>query len=168
MDNSNKILSPEESRTRPEEAKKQPSGKRFRGNRIVDGSLPISDGRSGWPRLARDTFRRLLIHCGGDASEAQRILARRIATLEAVLIYLEEDFAVAYASGGRPDPALLALYGTLADRQRRLAEPLGWQRTARDVTDKAAEPVQWVIVDPAPPSENDFITEGHSDPSETE
>ena len=28
---------------------------------------------------------------------------------------------------------MLALYGTLADRQRRLAEPLGWQRTQRDV-----------------------------------
>ena len=51
--------------------------------------------------------------------------------------------AVAYASGGRPDPAMLALYGTLADRQRRLAEPLGWSRTARDVTDKTTEPTQW-------------------------
>jgi hypothetical protein len=33
---------------------------------------------------------------------------------------------------------------------------LGWQRTARDVTDKkAAEPTQWVIVDPAPLDESE-------------
>ena len=38
------------------------------------------------------------------------------------------------AAGGEPDPATVDLYGRLADRQRRLADPLGWQRTPRDVT----------------------------------
>jgi hypothetical protein len=60
---------------------------------------------------------------------------------EAEPTFMEDGFATAQEAGRTPEPSLLALYGTLADRQRRLAEPLGWQRTARDVTDKATEPV---------------------------
>ena len=47
----------------------------------------------------RETFSALIAHCGGadTVSEPQRMVARRIATLEAVLVYLEDDFATAYA-----------------------------------------------------------------------
>jgi hypothetical protein len=99
------------------------------------------DGRSTWARLFRDTYSALAVHCGGldRLSETRRLAARRVATLEAELVHLEDKFATARAAGGEPDPAMLDLYGRLADRQRRLAEPLGWERTARDVTPTLAE-----------------------------
>jgi hypothetical protein len=59
--------------------------------------------------------------------------------LEAELVYLEDKFAQVRADGGEPAAAELDLYGRLADRQRRLADPLGWQRTARDVTPTLAQ-----------------------------
>jgi hypothetical protein len=82
----------------------------------------------------RDTLRSLEVHCGGELSETQRLAARRVSTLEAELVYLEDKFAQARAEGREPDIAELDLYGRLADRQRRLADPLGWERTPRDVT----------------------------------
>ena len=98
--------------------------------------LPTTDGRSIWARLMRETFKGLLIHCGGDdvVCETQRLIARRISTLEAELVFMEDQFAAIRAAGGEPDPATIDLYGRLADRQRRLADPLGWSRTARDVS----------------------------------
>ncbi len=85
----------------------------------------------------RDTFSSLVVHCGAAQfiSETRRIAARRCSVLEAELVYLEGKFAEARAAGGEPDPATLDLYGRLADRQRRLSEPLGWDRTAPDVDD---------------------------------
>jgi hypothetical protein len=108
-------------------------------SRIANGSgnlLPTTDGRSLWARIMRDTYSALInVHLGGAdmASETQRLIARRIATLEAELIFLEDKFAAVRAAGGEPDMMRLDLYGRLADRQRRLADPLGWQRTAREV-----------------------------------
>ena len=107
-------------------------------SRIHNGSmfLPKTDGRSIWARIMRDTFECLLVHCGGAdfVSETQRLVARRIGTLEAELVFMEDKFAATRATGGEPDPVAVDLYGRLADRQRRLADPLGWQRTPRDVT----------------------------------
>ena len=62
------------------------------------------------------------------------LMARRVGTLEAELVFIEDGFARTRAEGGEPEPALLDLYGRLADRQRRLADPLGWQRRSKDVT----------------------------------
>jgi hypothetical protein len=103
---------------------------------VMNGSslLPNVDGRSLWARLMRDTLRSLEVHCGGALSETQRLAARRVSTLEAELIFLEDKFAQARAEGREPDISTLDLYGRLADRQRRLADSaLGWQRTPRDV-----------------------------------
>lgn len=61
------------------------------------------------------------------------LMARRVGTLEAELVFIEDGFARTRAEGGEPDPALLDLYGRLADRQRRLADPLGWERNAKNV-----------------------------------
>jgi hypothetical protein len=104
-------------------------------SRIGNGAALLNvDGRSTWARLLRDTLRSLELHCGGELSETQRLAARRVSVLEAELVYLEDGFAATRAAGGEPDAAQLDLYGRLADRQRRLADPLGWQRTPRDVT----------------------------------
>jgi hypothetical protein len=96
-------------------------------SRVANGSaiLPTGDGRSLWVRLLRDTLEKLEAHCR-VFSETQRLAARRVSTLEAELVFLEEKFAKARAEGGEPNAADLDLYGRLADRQRRLAEPLGW------------------------------------------
>jgi hypothetical protein len=76
----------------------------------------------------------LQAHCGGALSETQRLMARRISTLEAELCFLEAQFAKVRSEGGEPNPNKVELYGRLADRQRRLAESaLGWLRTPRDL-----------------------------------
>ena len=88
-----------------------------------------------WARIRRDTYRAIVAMCGGAdmVSETQSLMARRVGTLEAELVFIEDKFAATRAAGGEPDAATLDLYGRLADRQRRLADPLGWHRTARPV-----------------------------------
>lgn len=66
-------------------------------------------------------------------------MARRVGTLEAELVFIEDKFAAIRAAGGEPDIATLDLYGRLADRQRRLSDPLGWRRMQRDVSPTLAE-----------------------------
>lgn len=78
-------------------------------------------------------------HLAGEASETQSLIARRVGTLEAELVFMEDKFAATRAAGDEPDPATVDLYGRLADRQRRLADPLGWQRTPRGVTPSLAD-----------------------------
>jgi hypothetical protein len=65
--------------------------------------------------------------------------ARRCASLEAELVYLEDGFAQARAAGREPEAAQLDLYSRLSNTQRRLTEGLGWERTAKDVTPSLAE-----------------------------
>lgn len=101
--------------------------------------LPKQDGRTVWARIMRDTLASLIAHCGGDnfISDTRRLVARRVAALEAELIFAEDNFAQARADGGEPSPDMLDLYGRLADRQRRLADALGWDRdkkNAKDIT----------------------------------
>jgi hypothetical protein len=105
--------------------------------RVVSGSriVPLGDGRGLWARILKDTLHSLQTHCGGSLSETQRLMARRVSTLEAELCFLEDQFARVRAEGGEPNPNKVELYGRLADRQRRLAESaLGWRPTARDIT----------------------------------
>jgi hypothetical protein len=117
-----------------------PEARRKSGrSKIANGGgsmLPTTDGRSLWARIRRDTYRAIVNGmCGGVASETQALMARRVGTLEAELVFIEDKFAAVRAAGGEPDPATVELYGRLADRQRRLAgDALGWQRTPRDVT----------------------------------
>jgi hypothetical protein len=116
-----------------------PEARRKSGrSRIANGSgslLPTTDGRSLWARIRRDTYRAIVdVHLAGTASETQSLMARRIATLEAELVFIEDKFASIRAAGGEPDFNALDIFGRLADRQRRLADPLGWRRVPRDVT----------------------------------
>lgn len=111
--------------------------KKLGQTRITNGKvlLPTANGSSIWARLVRDTLGNLMAHLGGAdiASETQKLASRRVSVLEAELIYLEDTFATARQEGREPDPAMLDLYGRLADRQRRLSDPLGWRRTPRDL-----------------------------------
>ena len=103
--------------------------------------LPDIDGRSHWARLMRDTLDALIAHCGGQdtISEPKRMMARRAACLETELIFLETKFATIRAEGGEPTLANVEIYGRLAGNQRRIAEALGWERSARDITPTLAE-----------------------------
>jgi hypothetical protein len=67
-------------------------------------------------------------------SETQKLAARRVATLEAELIFLEDKFGLIRQNGDEPSPVDVQLYGQLADRQRRLSDPLGWHRAQREVS----------------------------------
>jgi hypothetical protein len=123
-----------------------PSGDSQRGksvpkrgkSRLASGQtlLPTASGCSPWARLTKDILRALVGHCGGadTISETQKLAARRVSVLEAELVFLEDGFALAREHGGEPEPHVLDLYGRLADRQRRLSEPLGWRRAQREVT----------------------------------
>jgi hypothetical protein len=107
-------------------------------SRITNGSdlLPTVDGRSVWARLMRDTLTAMVQHCGGPnhVTEPMRLMARRVAALEAELIFLEDRFAGLRAEGAAPKPHELDLYGRLAGGQRRLLETLGMRPLQRDVT----------------------------------
>jgi hypothetical protein len=65
--------------------------------------------------------------------------ARRCASLEAELVHLEDGFAKARECGADPEAAQLDLYSRLSTTQPRLAESLGWERTARDVPPNLSE-----------------------------
>ena len=116
----------------PEERRKSGRSKIANGGGSM---LPTTDGRSLWARIRRDTYRAIVQMCGGTdmVSETQSLMARRVGTLEAELVFIEDKFAAIRAAGGEPEAATLDLYGRLADRQRRLADPLGWRRTPREV-----------------------------------
>jgi hypothetical protein len=115
----------------------------FARSRLTNGKdlLPFVDGRSTWARVMRHTLDRIVAHCGGhdEISATKHMMARRAACLETELIYLEGKFASIRAEGGEPALADVEVYGRLAGNQRRIAEALGWERTARDVTPTLGE-----------------------------
>lgn len=108
-------------------------------SRVTNGKviLPYQDGRSLWARIMRDTLQSLISHCGGESviSDTKRMAARRVAAFEAELIMMEDRIASIRGAAKHPPPSLLQLYGMLADRQRRLSEALGWERSQRNVKD---------------------------------
>ena len=110
--------------------------------------LPTASGCSIWARLVRGTMANLVSHCGGDAliSETQKLFARRVSVLESELVFLEDKIALTRQHGDEPDQALVEHYGRLADRQRRLADPLGWHRAQREVSWRD----KWLSNDSAP------------------
>ena len=113
-------------------------GLKARRSKIANGRtlLPTADGHSLWARLVRDTMGSLIAHCGGASviSETQKLAVRRVSVLESELIHLEDRIALARQHGDEPDQNTIELYGRLADRQRRLSDPLGWHRAQREVS----------------------------------
>ena len=125
-------------RQMPKRRHRGAADKVYGGSRIGAGKtlLPTANCSSTWARLVKSTIRSLVVHCGGAdlISETQKLAARRVSVLEAELVHLEDRFAAAREQGEEPDPLTLDLYGRLADRQRRLADPLGWHRAQRTVS----------------------------------
>jgi hypothetical protein len=99
-------------------------------------ALPTAHSQSVWARLFRDVQGAVVQHCGGEqhVSETQRLAIRRVAALEAELIYLEDNFACERTAGNVPNPQDLTLYATMANAQRRFCEALGWRPIQRDVS----------------------------------
>jgi hypothetical protein len=110
-------------------------------SRLTNGTALLShvDGRSPWAPVLRDTRDAPVHHLGGDPSETQTLAVRRSSALEAELVHLESKFGLAQQNGNEPSAADLTMYCALANAQRRFAEALGWQRTARDVTPSLSE-----------------------------
>jgi hypothetical protein len=101
-------------------------------SRISNGHiLPGVDGRSTWVRRLRDVIGLHLSDLGGPdmASEAEKSIVRRAATLTVELERLELAFAIA----GEATPEQLDLYQRTASAMRRLLETVGIGRRARDV-----------------------------------
>lgn len=98
--------------------------------------LPTAHGNSLWAKIARETLSGLIVHLGGVdmVSETQRLIARRVSMLEAELIFMEDLIGTARGEGREPDPVLVDRYAMIADRQRRLSEPLGWKRVQKPVS----------------------------------
>jgi len=96
------------------------------------GLLPNVDGRTIWVRRFRDLIALHLSDLGGSdrASEAEKAIVRRIATLIVELERLEMCFAEA----GQATDHQLELYQRTANTLRRLLEAVGLQRRPKDVT----------------------------------
>ena len=96
------------------------------------GLLPNVDGRTIWVRRFRDLLALHLSDLGGSdqASEAEKAIVRRIATLIVELERLEMCFAEA----GQATDHQLELYQRTANTLRRLLEAVGLQRRPKNVT----------------------------------
>ena len=88
------------------------------------------DGRSLTARRFRDLIEEISNDLGGPAvlSEGQRQLIRRAASLSIMAESIEADMARDMAFD-------VTVYGTIADRLRRLFETLGLERRAKPVND---------------------------------
>jgi hypothetical protein len=111
-------------------------------SKVTNGSavLPGVDGRSTWVRRLRDLIALHLSDLGGidQASEAEKSVIRRAATLTVELERLEAKFAEA----GEATPADLDLYQRTAGNLRRLLESVGIQRRPKDITPSLASIIE--------------------------
>jgi hypothetical protein len=113
-------------------------------SRITNGKrlLPTADWRHTWPRIVHAVIGRLEAHLGGPdtITEPQRLIARRVAVLEAELIFIEDGLANKRASRKEPTIAELDIYSRLGNAQRRHLETLGVEeRKLRDITPSVSE-----------------------------
>lgn len=106
-------------------------------SRVTNGKtlLPGVRKDSVFGRIMADTLVNLISHCGGaeNLSATQQLSCRRIAFLEADLVFLESAIAECRNKGETPTEQL-DLYCRLTNAQRRSCETVGWQRTPRDLT----------------------------------
>lgn len=103
-------------------------------SKVTNGSrlLPGVDGRTVWARRMRDVAHLHLRDIGGaaEASEAEKSIIRRIATLTVELERMEERFA----TDGEADADALDLYSRTSGNLRRLLEAIGLRRRPKDIT----------------------------------
>jgi hypothetical protein len=104
-------------------------------SKITNGvnRLPGIDGRNTWGRRFRDLIKCHLSDLGGEseASEAEKSLIRRAATLSVELELLEVRFATANGQASMRD---IDLYIRAAGCLRRVLETIGLKRRAKDIT----------------------------------
>jgi hypothetical protein len=100
-------------------------------SRITNGAIVDADGRSSWVRRMRDVIHAHLSDLGGEdaASQAEKSIIRRVATLTVELERMEAVFAEA----GGAQPEMLDLYQRAAGNLRRLLEAVGIERRAKPV-----------------------------------
>jgi hypothetical protein len=110
-----------------------------RRTRVANGSqLWVGvDGRSLWARRAGELLAAHISDLGGEdnISEAERVLAKRVAVLVTELERREAAFALA----GEVEDGALAIYQTTVNTLRRTLETLGLERRAIDVTRRERE-----------------------------
>lgn len=96
------------------------------------GAVVVAKGNTVWGRRYRDLVEAYEADMGGydGCSAGERALIRRIASLQAEL----ERYDRLFATNEEATMEELALYGSTADRLRRLLEAIGIQRRPRDVT----------------------------------
>jgi len=84
---------------------------------------------NAWARRCRDILGEHLSDLGGEASSAERSLARRAAVLTTELEMLESQFAL----DGKADVGKLDIYVRGVGGLRRLLQTIGLERRARDL-----------------------------------
>jgi hypothetical protein len=99
------------------------------GSRLLEGG----DGRGPWARRMRDLIELHISDLGGidAASEAERSIIRRAATLTIELERLEAKFST-LPNGPRDSD--LDMYQRCSNSLRRLLETIGIKRVPRDIT----------------------------------
>src|SRR5262245_34925760 len=108
-------------------------------SRVTNGKALFAqggDGRGPWARRMRDVIELHISDLGGieAASEAQKSIIRRAATLTIELERLEAKF-----SAGKAFDTDLDMYQRCSNSLRRLLEAVGIQRRPRDVTPSVSE-----------------------------
>jgi hypothetical protein len=111
-------------------------GQRAHRSSVSNGSRLFAvaglDGRTQTARRFRDLIEIWTLDLGGPEllGEGQRQLVRRAASLSIMAESIEADMARDMAFD-------VTVYGTIADRLRRLCETLGLQRKVKDVSQSA-------------------------------
>ena len=107
--------------------------------------LPTANPHHTWPRVVQAVIDRLEAHLGGpdNLTEPQRLIARRVAVLEAELIFIEDGLANKRAAHKEPTITELDIYSRLGNAQRRHLETLGVEeRKLKDITPSVSEYLQ--------------------------
>lgn len=103
------------------------------------GSVKVVSGMSAWNRSVRNTSAAMTAHLGGDPTEPERMLIKRIGVIEAELEIMQLNIARDRYMNVEPDEKYLDLYLRMANAQRRFLEAAGLKRVAKDVTPSLSE-----------------------------
>ena len=104
--------------------------------------IRVVSGQSAWNRAVRNTSTAMVEHLGGDVTEPEKMLIRRIAVFESEMRLMELQIAKDRHSGIEPSEKFIDLYSRLANAQRRFLEAAGLKRVPKDVTPSLEEYVQ--------------------------
>jgi hypothetical protein len=97
-------------------------------------SIKVVSGQSAWNRSVRNTSAAMVEHLGGDVSEPEKMLIRRISVFESEMRIMELQIAKQRFEGIEPSEGFIDLYSRLANAQRRFLEAAGLKRVPKDIT----------------------------------